>query len=76
MLQNRLFLALASGSGFGAAISDAVARSSSMFCKSVSAGRIVMAASTFVPRLHAQYYCLLQLAFVNRIGMAASRLGY
>ena len=27
-----------------------------------------------VPRLHAQYYCLLQLDFVNRIGVAASRV--
>ena len=45
MLQNRLFFALASRSGFGAAISDAVARSSIVFCNSVSADRIVMAAS-------------------------------
>ena len=48
MLQNRLFFALASRSGFGATISDAVARSSIVFCNSVSADRIVMAAS----RLH------------------------
>ena len=39
------FLALASGSGFGAAISDAVARSSIVFCNSVCGTRIVMAAS-------------------------------
>ena len=45
MLRNRFFSALASGSGFGAAISDAVARSSFVFCNSVSADRIVMAAS-------------------------------
>ena len=32
-------------SGFGATISDAVARSSIVFCNSVSANRIVMAAS-------------------------------
>ena len=32
MLQNRLFFALASRSGFGATISDAVARSSIVFC--------------------------------------------
>ena len=45
MLQNRLFFALASRSGFGAALSDAVARSSIVFCNSVSADRIVMATS-------------------------------
>ena len=45
VLQNRLFFALASRSGFGATISDAVARSSIVFCDSVSADRIVMAAS-------------------------------
>ena len=45
MLQNRLFPALASTSGFGAAISDTVAGSSSVFCNSVSADRIVVAAS-------------------------------
>ena len=39
------FFALASrSSGFGATISDAVARSSIVFCNSVSADRIVMAA--------------------------------
>ena len=40
-----VFFALASRSGFGATISDAVGRSSSVFCKSVSADLIVMAAS-------------------------------
>ena len=45
MLQNRFFFALASRSGFGATISDAVARSSIVFCNSVSANRMVMAAS-------------------------------
>ena len=45
MLQNCLFSALASRSCFGAAISDAVARSSIAFCNLVSADRIVMAAS-------------------------------
>ena len=45
VLQNRLFFALASRSGFGATISDAVARSSIVFWNSVSADRIVMAAS-------------------------------
>ena len=44
-LQNRLFPALALRSGFGAAISDAIARSSFVFCNSVSADRIVVAAS-------------------------------
>ena len=72
MLQNRLFFALASRSGFGATISDAVARSSIVFCNSVSADRIVMAASRLLGA--AQYYCLLQLDLVNRIGVAASRL--
>ena len=48
---------------FGAAISDAVARSSSIvLCNSVFAGRIVIAK------------CLLQLDIVKRIGVAASRL--
>ena len=46
VLQNRRFSALASRSGFGAAIFDAFARSSTVFCNSVSADRIVMAAST------------------------------
>ena len=45
MFQNRLFSALASRSGLGAAIADAVACSSIVFCNSVSADRIVMAAS-------------------------------
>ena len=45
MLQNRLFSALASRSGFGAAVSEAVARSSIVFCNSASADRIGMAAS-------------------------------
>ena len=45
MLQNRLFFALASRSGFGAAISDAGARSSIVLCNAVSADRMVVAAS-------------------------------
>ena len=46
MIQNCLFLPLASSSmRFGAAISDAVARSSVVFRNSVSADRIVAAAS-------------------------------
>ena len=39
------FFALASRSGFGATISDAVARSSIVFWNSISADRNVMAAS-------------------------------
>ena len=45
MLQNRLFFALALRSGFGATISDAIVCNSFVFCNSVSADRIVMAAS-------------------------------
>ena len=56
MLQNRLFVALASRSGFGAAISDAVTRSSS----SVSADRNVMAASRL---LRAAAACVILLSF-------------
>ena len=58
MLQNRLFVALASG--FGAAISDAIARSSIVFCNSVSADRIVMAASRL---LGAAAACVILLSF-------------
>ena len=73
MLQNRLFFALASRSGFGATISDAVARSSIVLCNSVSADRIVMAVSRL---LHAVAACVILLSFaaVNRIGVAAWRL--
>ena len=60
MLQNRLFFALASRSGFGAAISDAVARSSIVLCNSVSADRIVMAASRL---LLATAACVILLSF-------------
>ena len=60
MLQNRLFVALASRSGFGAAISDAVARSSIVFCNSVSADRIVVAASRL---LGAAAACVILLSF-------------
>ena len=73
MHQNRIFFfAVVSRSGFGAAISDAVARSSIVFCKSASADRLVMAA----PRLlgaTAACVILLQLDIVNHIGMAVSR---
>ena len=60
MLQNRLFFALASRSGFGAAISDAIARSSIVFCNSVSADRIVVAASRL---LGAAAACVILLCF-------------
>ena len=45
VLQNRLVSALASRSGFEAAIADAVARSSIVLCTPVSADLIVVAAS-------------------------------
>ena len=60
MLQNRLFVALASRSGFGDAISDAIARSSIVFCNSVSADRIVVAASRL---LGAAAACVILLSF-------------
>ena len=60
MLQNRLFVALASRSGCGAAISDAIARSSIVFCNSVSADRIVVAASRM---LGAAAACVILLSF-------------
>ena len=60
MLQNRLFVALASRSGFGAAISDAIARSSIVFSNSVSADRIVVAASRL---LGAAAACVILLSF-------------
>ena len=47
-------------SGFGATISDAVARSSIVFCNSVSADRIVMAVSRL---LHAVAACVILLSF-------------
>ena len=60
MLQKRLFFALASRSGFGAAISDPVARSSIVFCNSVFADRIVVAASRL---LGAAAACVILLSF-------------
>ena len=60
MLQNLFFVALASRSGFGAAISDAIARSSIVFCNSVSADRIVVAASRL---LGAAAACVILLSF-------------
>ena len=50
-------------SGFGATISDAVARSSIVFCNSVSADRIVMAASRL---LHAVAACVMSFAAGSR----------
>ena len=60
MLQDRLFLALASGSGFGAAISDAIVHRFIVFCNSVSADRTVMAASGL---LHAAAACVIPVCF-------------
>ena len=54
------FFALASRSGFEATNSDAVARSSIVFCNSVSADRIVMAAWRL---LHAVAACVILLSF-------------
>ena len=47
-------------SGFGGAVSDAVARSSIVFCNSISADRIVMAASRL---LRAAAACVILLSF-------------
>ena len=52
-------------SGFGATISDAVARSSIAFCNSVSADRIVMAASRLL-RAVAAFVILLSFAAGSR----------
>ena len=77
MLQNRLFVALASRSGFGAAISDAIARSSiTVLRNSVSADRIGVAASRL---LGAAAACVILLSFAaedrqSYWKMAASRL--
>ena len=60
MLQNRLFSALASRSGFEAAIFHTVARSSIVFCNSVSADHIVVAASRL---LGAAAACVIPLFF-------------
>ena len=51
--------------GFGATISDAVARSSIVFCNSVSADRIVMAASRLL-RAVAAFVILLSFAAGSR----------
>ena len=60
VLQNRVFFPLASRSGFGAASSSAFARSSVVFCNSVSADRILMAASRL---LGATAACAILLSF-------------
>ena len=65
MLQNRLFFALASRSGFGAAVSDAVARNYIVFCNSVTADRIGMAASRLLGAA-AAYVILLSFAAEDR----------
>ena len=62
MLQNRLLLALGLRSGFGAAISDVVARSSFVFCNSVFADRIVMAASRLLGAVLAYLFLLISWA--------------
>ena len=59
------FFALASRSGFGATISDAVVRSSIVLCNSVSADRIVMAASRLL-RAVAAFVILLSFAAGSR----------
>ena len=58
------FFALASRSGFEPAISDPVARSSIVFCNSVFADRIVMAASRL---LFATAACVILLSFAARL---------
>ena len=57
---NFVFSTLASRSGFGAAISDTIANSSIVFCNSVSADRIVVAASRL---LGAPAACVILLSF-------------
>ena len=66
VLQNRIFVALASKSGFGAAISDAVARSSFAFCNSVFADRIVVVASRLLGAAAACVILLLSFAAGSR----------
>ena len=64
MLQNRVFfLWRRDPSGFGAAISSAVARSSSVFCNSVSADRMVIASSRL---LCATAACVILLSLAAR----------
>ena len=56
------FVHVRSTHGVGATISDAVASSSIVFCNSVSADRIVMAASTRLLRAVAAFVILLSFA--------------
>ena len=63
MLQNRPFFALAPRSGFGGAISGAVARNSIVFCNSTSRYRIVMAAASRL--LGAAAACVMLLSFAT-----------
>ena len=76
-LSGPLISALASRSGFGTAISNAVARSYCVLQLSF-ADRIVVAASRLLGAAAAcailLYYCLVQLDLVNPIGVTASRL--
>ena len=65
------FFALASRSGFGATISDAVVRSSVVFCNSVSADRIVMAVSRL---LRAVAALVILLSFATNAATARSNL--
>ena len=62
MFQNRVvfFFTLSPGSGFGAAISHAVARNSILFCNSISRYRTVMVASR---SLGAAAACVILLSF-------------
>ena len=62
VLQNLLFLALALRSGFGAAISDVVARSSCVFWNSVSADRIVMGESRLLGAAVSYVFLVISLA--------------
>ena len=66
MFQNRLFFALASRSDFGAIISDAVARSFIVFCNSISADRIVMAASRLLRAVAALVILLFFVAGLRK----------
>ena len=76
MLQNRLFFALASrSSGFGATISDAIARSSLVFCNSVSADRIGMAASrSFEGSLARNAFLALVIFLLKILVKSASKI--
>ena len=74
MLQNRLFLLWRRGSGFGAAISDAVARSSIVLCNSVSADRIVMAASRLLGHSGCMVSTIVLLQYKVELGSVLCKL--